>query len=39
MPSSYRRFPERLLCEVKEPLVQLPGDRLRTASSGPSMVV
>jgi len=32
-PSSYRSFFDRLLCEVKQPLSQLPGDRLRTAYS------
>jgi hypothetical protein len=34
-PSSYRRFSERLLCEVKQPFGWLPGERLRTAITGP----
>ena len=33
-PSYYRRFLERLLYDVKQPLSQLPGDRLSSANSG-----
>jgi hypothetical protein len=32
-PSSYLRFFDRLLCDVKQPLGPLPGERLRTANS------
>ena len=36
-PSFYLRFFERLLCDVNQPLGQLPGDRLRTAKCGHSI--
>ena len=35
-PSSYLRFFERLLCDVKQTLSLFPGERLSTANSRPS---
>lgn len=35
-PSFYPRFPDRLLCGVKQPLSQLPRDRLSSARGGQS---
>jgi len=35
-PTFYLSLLERLLCDVKQPLRQIPGDRLRTANSRPS---
>jgi len=35
-PSFYLRFHDRLLCDLKQPVGQLPGDRLKTARSSHS---
>ena len=36
--SSCLRFFDRLLCEVKQPLISLPGELLQSANSGPPRI-